>query len=48
MQHAKQDSDRPGVAAASFEQASPTINWIASLARISGVSRVQVLPFADE
>jgi hypothetical protein len=39
VQHAKQDSDRPGVAAApaaSFEQASPTINWIAPLARNFG------------
>jgi hypothetical protein len=36
VQHAKQDSDRPGVAAASaasLEQASPTINRIARLAR---------------
>jgi hypothetical protein len=31
--YAKQDSDRPGVAAASLEQASPTINRIAPLAR---------------
>jgi hypothetical protein len=36
VQHAKQDSDRPGVAAApaaSLEQASPTVNRIAPLAR---------------
>jgi hypothetical protein len=33
VRHAKQDSDRPGVAAGSLEQASPTINWIAPLAR---------------
>jgi hypothetical protein len=36
VRHAKQDSDRPGVAATSagsFEQASPTIDWIAPHAR---------------
>jgi hypothetical protein len=36
VRHAKQGSDRPGVAAAqaaSLEQASPTIDWIVSLAR---------------
>ena len=33
MRHAKQGSDRPSVAAASLEQASPTINWISPFAR---------------
>jgi hypothetical protein len=48
--HAKQGSDRPGVAAApaaSLKQAPPTISWIASRREISDVILMQMLPFAD-
>jgi hypothetical protein len=47
VRHARQGSDRPGVAEASAAprvQASPTIN---PSREISGVILMQVLPFAD-